>query len=137
MWPKLTVDALTHFPRSNGDSVLPAQCRNESEGWKHCIESILEIRSLEDGWDGQGTEAPTPEVVDSAMILAVMLRERNVRPPTSTVQGVCGDVCLEWQWWNSTTLNLEVTEPYGADILLLTPGKTAEHSTIRQLVVAQ
>ena len=118
MWPKLTAELLRHFPKSNGDTVLPSQCLTEAEGWRSCIESLLEVRSLEDNWDGQGTEAPPPEVVDSATILAVMLRARDIRPPTSALQGVNHDVFFEWQWPDQTMRILEVTEPYEAGILL-------------------
>lgn len=136
MWPKLDSEFLKPFPKQGGDSVLPSDCKTEDEAWKQCLDTILSIRELEADWDGQGTEAPTPEVVDSALILAVMLRERKVRPPTSTTQGVCGDVCIEWQWWDLTTLSLEVTEPYGADLFLLATGKPGQKWTLRQLVTA-
>ena len=134
MWPKLDAAFLKPFPKAGGSSVLPPGSETEADAWAKSLESLLAIRSLEDDWDGQGTEAPSPEVVDSAMILAVMLRERDVRPPTVTVQGVNGDVGFEWQWEDRSTLSLDVTEPYEADLFSLPTGRPSEHYSLRQTV---
>lgn len=117
-WPELTPEMLRHLPQSpNGiPPVLHPTCRTPSDGWKRCIDSLLAIRDLEDDWDGQGTPAPPPEVVDSATILAVLLRRHGIRPPTVTVQGLYGDVAFEWQWPDQTSLTLEVTEPASATL---------------------
>lgn len=134
MWPKLDADFLKPFPKQGGDSALPSDCKSEDEAWKQCLDTIMAIRELEADWDGQGTEAPTPEVVDSALILAVMLRERKVRPPSWTVQGVRGDICLEWQWWDQTTLDLDISEPYEATLTLLPTGSQGRQWMIREAV---
>ncbi len=134
MWPKLDQVFLKPFPKLGGDSVLPSDCKTEDEAWKKCIDSIMAIRELEADWDGQGTEAPTPEVVDSALILAIMLRERKVRPPSWTVQGVRGDISLEWQWRDQTTLDLDILEPYGATLTLLPTGGQGQQWVVRETV---
>ena len=120
-WPVLTDEMLRHFPSHSGNGELPSvldpTCRTTGEGWKKSIDALLAIRELEDDWDGQGAPTPTAEVVDSAMILAVQLRRCGIRPPTTTLQGVAGEVFFEWQWPDSTTLTLEVEAPFEARLI--------------------
>ncbi len=80
-WPNIEFAELRHFPRLAEHPDPPPSRQQLADGWKKCFDSLLEIRELEDDWDGQGTQAPTPEVVDSAMILSVMLRQRGILPP--------------------------------------------------------
>jgi hypothetical protein len=130
-WPELRADDLRHFPLetgAGGSPVLHPSCRTAADGWKRCIDALLVIRELPDDWDGQGTAAPPTEVVDSATILAVMLRRGGVRPPTVTVQGLIGDVAFEWQWADQTTLTLDVDEPFSARLTRVTrEGVVTEH----------
>ena len=41
----------------------------------------------------------------------------DMRPPTTTLQGVAGEVFFEWQWPDSTTLTLEVEAPFEARLI--------------------
>ncbi len=137
-WPEFSDDVMKHLPliSQNGKSttMLDPSCRSIVEGWKKCLVSLLEIRELEDDWDGQGTPAPTTNVVDSATILAVMLRQRGVRPPTTTLQGVAGDVFFEWQWPDQSNLTLEVEGPFEARMFRSTrTGDVTEFSLFESL----
>ena len=134
MWPKLDDEFLKPFPKQGGDSVLLPDNTTEAEAWKECIDKILEFREYGDDWDGQGAEAIAPEVADSAMILAILLRERKVRPPTWTVPGFCGEVSFDWQWHDQTTLTLDVAKPYEANLVLLPTGGEGRRWVIRQPV---
>lgn len=119
-WPDLRYAELEHFPlvaQQRGPMpVLSPSCATLNEGWKKSIHALLKIRDMGDDWDGQGTPVPPTDVVDSATILAVMLRQHGVRPPTITVQGMSGDVGFDWQWPDRSTLVLDVTQPYEADV---------------------
>lgn len=132
MWGTLLPEVLVQLPHHpmNGEvynSSFDDKNRvTEAEGW-NCIDSLLRIRLLEDDWDGQGSEAPPPELVDSAIILAVLLRQKHIEPPTTTVQSVQGTVLLNWQWPHGTTLEIDVIEPYLADVFLMVPNQPAQH----------
>ena len=139
-WPEFTPEMLRHLPHQAPNGIPPIlhpSCQTPSDGWNRCIASLLAIRDLEDDWDGQGTAAPSAEVVDSVTILAVMLRQSGVRPPTLTVQGVDGDVAFEWQWPDQTSLTLDVTEPASATLTRVTrEGVVTEYPMFELAVTA-
>lgn len=84
--------------------------------WDQRIDDLLAIRQLEDDWDGQGAPAPTIDVVDSALVLALLLRQEGIVPPANIVQGVAGDVHFDWQPGDGRYIELVVTGAYTADI---------------------
>ena len=135
MWATLQPETLAKLPREvlNGvspaghDAGKPSLGASEADGWKRCIDALLEIRLLEDDWDGQGSPAPVPEVVDSALILAVLLRHKHVKPPGRTVQTVQGTVLFHWQWPDATMFEIDVTEPDVADVFLMAPNRPCQH----------
>lgn len=59
------LDDLSGFGPDNPEN--PAQC------WQCIIDELLRIRSLKDDWDGEGSEAPHPALVDGAITLAQTL----------------------------------------------------------------
>jgi hypothetical protein len=138
MWTIFPSEILTQFPRHSASGIAdgkpPANQRSNHENaakWKECIGELLGIRSLENDWDGQGAEAPATELVDSAIILAVLLQQRGVESPCRTVPGVNGTAILEWQWVDGTTAEIEVTEPYSGEVLVMVPDPSSRppHST--------
>lgn len=139
MWTELQAADMARLPKQmlNG-SVSPAlELDNESltieaEGWKQCIDNLLAIRLLEDDWDGQGSPAPAPELVDSAIILAVLLRQKHVKPPNVTVQTVQASVHFHWQWPDTTMLEIDVVEPYVADVYFMPANRPCEHWQISE-----
>ena len=137
MWATLQPEFLARLPEGMRNGVVPPVAiadevrTTEAEGWKSCIDALLDIRLLERDWDGQGTEAPPPEVVDSAIILAVLLRQKNVTPPDVTVQSVQGTVLMYWQWPDRTTLEIDVLESDLADVFLMVPDHPVQHWQLR------
>ncbi|HEX4606750.1 MAG TPA: hypothetical protein VH092_00960 [Urbifossiella sp.] len=138
MWATLTPDAIARLPERMVNGAMPstpgaaADARVvEAKGWKACIDALLDIRMLEDDWDGQGTPAPPPEVVDSAIVLAVLLRQRHVLPPNVTVQGVTRSVLMEWQWPDKTSIEIEVIDPGVADVYLMIPDQKVQYWQVR------
>ena len=117
-WPDINETALNHFPlvqRGNGGPI-PSRAAL-AEGWKTCIFSLLDIRELEDDWDGQGTPAPSTDLVDSATILAILLRRRDVLPPKFAYQTLSGGVLLDWPLPDKAMITVEVTRPYEAEVI--------------------
>lgn len=107
--PELTLD----LPRRSEE-----QSNAASNGWTERIDSLLAIRRLEDDWDGQGSPAPTVEVVDSALILAMLLRQDGAEAPTGVVQGVGGEVLFDWQSAGGRYIEFEISAPYTADVFI-------------------
>ncbi len=102
----------------------------QARRWEMSIDRLLAIRQLEDDWDGQGTPAPPVEVVDSALVLALLLRQEGIEAPTGVVQGVNSDVAFDWQSPDGKYVEVEVTGPYTADVFIGLPGQPLKHVRI-------
>jgi hypothetical protein len=128
MWATLEPEVLPKLPAAARNGVATGTAaRAEAGDWKRCIDALLDIRLLEPDWDGQGAPAPAPELVDSAIVLAVLLRQKNVIPPTETVQSVAGSVVLNWQWPDQSSFEIDVIAPDLADVYLMPAGKPVQH----------
>src|SRR5437588_11009825 len=110
--PELT--AALELPRHHQNGA--ARPDPAATGWDECIDGRLAIRQLEDDWDGQGSPGPAVGVVDSALVLALLLRRDGAEPPTGVVQGVGGEVVFDWQTPGGKYIEVEVTGPYAADV---------------------
>jgi hypothetical protein len=78
------------------------------------IDELLRLRNLEDDWDGEGTEAPHPSLVDGAITLAQNLEARGCPPAERVIASVNGTIYFEWH----TPLGyqeIEVTSPLDAE----------------------
>ncbi|MCX7701186.1 MAG: hypothetical protein N2039_09935 [Gemmataceae bacterium] len=64
--------------------------------WPQLIDELHRIRQLEDNWDGEGTEAPPPGLVDGAIRLAQYLKTRGYPPADRVLASVNGTVYFEW-----------------------------------------
>ena len=87
---------------------------NSARGWARAVDELLRIRRLEDDWDGEGTEAPHPALVDGAITLAQALRGRAVAPPDRVHAGVNATVYFEWHR-PIGYCEIEVTSPIEAE----------------------
>lgn len=93
-------------------------------GWTAVIDELLRIRTLADDWDGEGTEAPHPSLVDGAITLAQSLEARGLPPADRVLAGVNGTVYFEWH----TPLGyqeIEVTSPLDAECRWVEKGSDA------------
>ena len=123
----------TRHPELSAGLELPVHSASDAHdpsaaaaAWNQRIDQLLAVRQLEDDWDGQGSPAPAVEVVDSALVLALLLRQAGVEPPTGVVQSVGGEVLFDWQSPDKY-VELEVTGPYTADVFIHVPGQPLRH----------
>ena len=85
--PSRTLDEIGVLgPRLNG---------NHSD-WTERIDDLLAVRGLEDDWDGEGTAAPDPSLVDGAIALCQFLQSHGFAPPDRVHASVNETVFLEW-----------------------------------------
>lgn len=100
--------------------------------WSDQIMQLRRIRSMRDDWDGEGAEAPKPEVVDSVEDLLLQIREdQSAPPPSRIVASPDGALVIEWQLGNDGYVEMECSEPYRAEWmieLLDRPPVHQEHS---------
>jgi hypothetical protein len=83
------------------------------QAWDCLIDDLLRIRNVKDDWDGEGSEAPHPFLVDSAIALALALKGRCSPPADRVIASVNGTVYFEWHF-PSGYQEVEVTSPLDA-----------------------
>ena len=112
----------------NEDALLADRLRR-SDPWDHRIQDLQALSDLGDDWDGQGALAPSAELVDSAIKLAWLLRQKGDSAPGRVAPGVNGTIILEWQE-NGEFREIEVIRPFYAEVMRVVPGQPAEHGVI-------
>lgn len=84
------------------------------DDWPSIIDQLLELHSLDDDWDGEGSPAPDPEVVNSALSLSTRLKSEGWHAPDRALASVNGFVVLEW-YLAEGYLAIEVISPTQAE----------------------
>jgi hypothetical protein len=98
--------------------------------WEAAVRVILGFQQLDDNWDGLEAQAPSRELLESAIGLAYTLHEQGVEPPSRVVPGQEGSVIFEWQEPDGTYTEVEIDRPYHAEVLMMEPGQAARHWTL-------
>ncbi len=98
--------------------------------WEPVVRKLVHFQDLAHDWDGFGAQAPSREVLESAIGLAYVFSEKGVDPPTGVVHGVDGTVLFEWQFSDGTYAEVEIDGPMHAEVMLIEPGKPATHWTL-------
>jgi hypothetical protein len=83
-------------PLATAGLITDDTLRPDGESWATRIDDLLRVRVLEDDWDGQGSPAPDPALVDGSIRLAVLLRDAGCTPPDFAIAGSGGTVLFEW-----------------------------------------
>lgn len=107
-----------------------AKVISEAGPWEPAVQKIVAFQHLEEDWDGFGAETPSRELLESAIGLAYLLREREVPPPSRVAPGVEGSVILEWQFSDGAYGIAEIVRPFFAEVMLLQPGQPPKHWTL-------
>ncbi len=63
--------------------------------WNKILDTLVSFRDYEDDWDGMGSVAPEPGVLDSAIALARILRDCGQPAPDGVGPTVDGTVCFD------------------------------------------
>lgn len=101
------------------------------DAWSERFDELSDIRCLEDDWDGMGAEAPSAELVGSAIELAKRLRRgRDNDPPSRIVAGPAGTVLFEWQS-SGCYQEIEIVEPYQGEWMGERSGCPNDHAVLR------
>lgn len=98
--------------------------------WEPGVQNIIEFQHLGDDWDGLGAKAPSRELIESAIGLAYVLRQKGVNPPHVVVPGVDGAVLFEWQEADGTYTDIEIAQPFFVEAMMIEASKPAKHWTI-------
>jgi len=121
-----TRDGIT--PKPDGQATATPDL--DAGPWEPTIQQIVSPQQLDDDWDGFGAEAPSRELLESAIGLAYTFFEKGVDPPHRVVPGVTGTVHFEWQDPDGTYTDVEIDRPLHAEVMCIEPGKPAKHWTL-------
>ena len=91
-----------------------AQMPSLERSWQERIDDLLDIRTLEANWDGQGAEAPPCALVDTAIRFALSFRDQGLAPADFAIAGGNGTIFFEWHNPQGY-LELEITAPNRAE----------------------
>jgi len=91
------------------------QSEGSDQSWTGLVDELLRIRNLKDDWDGEGTEAPHPDLVDFAIMLAQDCQRKGAPPADRAIVGVNGTIYLEWHL-PSGYQEIEITSPLDAEL---------------------
>jgi hypothetical protein len=108
----------------------PPQHAEDAGPWEPAVQEILSYQQLRDGWDGFGAQAPSRDVLESAVGLAYASSQSGVVFPQRVAPGVAGDVIFEWQLADGTYATVEVDAPLNAEVMLIEPGRPPQQWTL-------
>jgi hypothetical protein len=79
--------------------------------WSSIIDELLRIHTLENDWDGEGTIAPDPALVDGAIKLAKYLQGQGMIPPDRV--HACVNPTVNFTWHTPLSyIKIEVVSPF-------------------------
>ena len=109
----------------------PAEMPDPDAGpWEPVVREIISYQHLADNWDGYGAEAPSREILESAIGLAYTYRQNGVEPPYRVSPGVAGSVIFEWQYPDGSYATVEIDAPLHAEVMVIEPGKDPQQWTL-------
>ena len=82
--------------------------------WSKSFDELHRIRDLRNDWDGEGSEAPPPGLVDGAVTLAQWLESEGTPSPERILAGQNGTIYFEWHS-QSGYVEIEVTSARDAE----------------------
>jgi hypothetical protein len=65
--------------------------------WAPVIKALRDLRTLRNDWDGEGSDAPPHELIETAIRLVPVLREWGAEIPASAVASRAGTIIFEWR----------------------------------------
>lgn len=111
-----------------GQSILMSGKDQDIEKkWRNSIDCLLRLRNIGDDWDGEGSIAPFPEIIDSAikLIQADDLVRKTLPPPDRITPRRDGQVGLEW-FIGQMYLSVRIFAPGAARCMCRAPGQKDE-----------
>ena len=122
-------DMLFHGAGAKTNGSLTNSSSVTQSHWSSIRKVIESFRELEEDWDGLGAKAPSEEIIRSAEFLVQSLRHGGLPAPSRVVPGLEGAVIFEWQD-QSTYLEIEVSKPNCAEVMIVVGDGPAEHRTM-------
>jgi hypothetical protein len=91
--------------------------------WNQSVTELLQLRSIGSDWDGDGAEAPSPEIIDSIIAMIRSPRRQSFFPAPPTKINILRDgrIALDWYSPGNLYASARFDEPYKAELMVETP----------------
>ncbi len=99
----------------------------DADPWEPAVRKLVEFQALGEDWDGFGAKPPSEALLASAVGLAYLFSQHGVHPPGCVVPTPDGAVTFVWQEPDGTYADVEVVEPFVAEVMIIEPGRPARH----------
>jgi len=85
--------------------------------WHRVLQQILRYQVLSPNWDGEESETPTGELIESLLEYLLFLKdEKNLPAPARTMVTEEGGIIVEWQDTHGV-VELECEEPWVGELM--------------------
>lgn len=95
--------AHTKKPAAIAEKGISGESEANQKRWTQCRAEVQRAGTLRPDWDGDGAEPPTPEVVNTALAILRVLRERGELPPSRISVSTNGTLLFVWNVAGSYT----------------------------------
>ena len=103
--------------------------RGDGRTWAQVMQVLIALRSLNDDWDGEGSEAPRPAAIAMAAQVAGSLEAHGAPVPTTATATRSGGILFGWEREADYT-EIEVVGPDRVEWMVIAPGSPAMHGEI-------
>jgi hypothetical protein len=113
-------------PATRGLGLTGTLAGRACDPWERCVRELQALFGLQDDWDGEGSAAPAPANVETAVRLLQLASRFGEFPPPQVVPGGNGEVILAWRD-DPVYLEAEVVTPGRIEWMLAAPGQQTKH----------
>lgn len=90
------------------------------DGWNEAVNELQKMKFLQDDWDGAGSVAPVPCVLQQAICFAdAVSKTALLDPPTRVFVTVNGAICFEWWLGSGKHREIEFDETGYTSVLIV------------------
>ena len=103
--------------------------RGDGRTWGQVTQALVAMRSLNDDWDGEGSEAPRLPAITMAVQVAGVLEAHGAPVPTTATATRSGGILFGWEH-EADYKEIEVVGPHRVEWMVIDPGSQAIHGEI-------
>jgi len=103
---------------------------DEESDWSRLLQQILSFKYREFNWDGEMSQPPTEELVDSIISYLVALKQSGeISAPARAIVTDEGGIIIEWQY-DDGIIELETDQPGLGELMFAPDGGETEFEPI-------
>jgi hypothetical protein len=126
-WASELTRYLADFPEGMQASALLSYGEAADAAWLNCERHVDRLRTLSDGWSGEGSEAVPAAIADTALAVLRWLRDNHYPVPTVT-PSPAGTIIFAWET-GDLYMESEVVGPNHVDWYVFRNGRVIAHGT--------